>query len=108
MRRCRGWKREVATQFDEIIQQEVSPVRRAVKYHQPFYGVEGQGWFASFSAFSKHVKLSFVCETYLEPEPPSGTGPERQALDLKKTDALDEEQVASWIRQSATNPAMGW
>jgi hypothetical protein len=102
------WKGEVATQFDEVIQSEVPDVRRAVKWHQPFYGVEDEGWFASFSAFSKHVKLSFVCGSYLEPETPSGTGPERQALDLKATDALDEEQVASWIRQAADNPGMGW
>ncbi|RBI60401.1 hypothetical protein DMJ13_19005 [halophilic archaeon] len=103
-----GWKREVATQFDEIIQDEVPQVRRAVKYHQPFYSVEDQGWFASFIAFSKHVKLTFVCESYLEPEPPSGTGPDRQALDLKKTDTLDEKQIASWVRQAADNPGMGW
>ncbi len=103
-----GWKSEVAAQFDDIIQQEVPQVRRAVKYHQPFYGVEDEGWFASFSAFSKHVKLSFVCETYLEPETPSGTGPQRQALDLEETDTLDEEQVASWIRQAAADPGMGW
>ena len=103
-----GWKREAATRFDEIIQRAVPDVRRAVKYHQPFYGVEDRGWFASFSAFSKHVKLSFVCKSYLEPEPPSGTGPERQALDLEETDALDDEQVASWVQQAADDPGMGW
>ncbi|WP_313693329.1 DUF1801 domain-containing protein [Halorarum halobium] len=103
-----GWKREVAARFDGIIQQELPDVRRAVKWHQPFFGVEDQGWFASFSAFSKHVKLSFVSESYLEPEPPSGTAPERQALDLEETDALDEEQVASWIRQAADDPGMDW
>ncbi|WP_313693432.1 DUF1801 domain-containing protein [Halorarum halobium] len=103
-----GWKREVATRFDEIIQQELPDVRRAVKWHQPFYGVEDEGWFASFSAFSNHVKLSFVCEAYLDPEPPSGSDPTRQALDQGETDALDEEQVASWIRQAADDPGMGW
>ncbi|WP_227354062.1 DUF1801 domain-containing protein [Haladaptatus salinisoli] len=103
-----GWKSEVATRFDKIIRDEVPHVRRAVRYHQPFYGVEDRGWFASFSAFSKHVKLSFVCETYLDPEPPSATAPERQALDLKETDALDEEQVASWVRQAADDPGMNW
>lgn len=102
------WKGKVAAQFDAVIQSEVPDVRRAVKWHQPFYGVEDEGWFASFSAFSKHVKLSFVCESFLEPETPSGTGPERQALDLEETDSLDEEQVASWIRQAADNPGMGW
>lgn len=103
-----GWKREVAARIDEIIQREVPQVRRAVKWHQPFYGVEDEGWFASFSAFSKHVKLTFVCESYLEPEPPSGTDPTRQALDLEESDTLDEEQVASWVRQAADDPGMGW
>jgi hypothetical protein len=86
----------------------VPDVRRAVRYHQPFYGIEDQGWFAAFSVFSKHVKLTFVSGTYLEPEPPSGTGSQRQALDLKETDTLDEEQVASWVRQAADDPGMGW
>ncbi|WP_435126540.1 DUF1801 domain-containing protein [Halobaculum sp. D14] len=103
-----GWKRTVAAQFDEILQREVPEVRRAVKWHQPFYGVEDRGWFASFSAFSNHVKLAFVCESYLDPRPPSGTGPERQALDVEEADTLDEEQVASWVRQAADNPGMGW
>jgi len=103
-----GWKGEVATRFDEVIHDEIPDVRRAVKYHQPFYGVEDSGWFASFSAFTKHVKLSFVSESYLEPTPPSGTGPNRQAIDVKETDTLDEEQVASWVRQAATDPGMGW
>lgn len=103
-----GWKRDVAAQFDELIRQEVPDVRSAVRYHQPFYGVEGEGWFASFSAFSKHVKLSFVSETYLDPQPPSGTGPERQALDLTETETLDEELVGSWVRQAATTPGMNW
>lgn len=103
-----GWKHEIAAQFDEIIQRELPEVRRAVKWHQPFYGLEDEGWFASFSSFSKHVKLAFVCESYLDPRLPSGTGPARQALDLEETDTLDEEQVASWIRQAADNPGMGW
>lgn len=103
-----GWKQAVATQFDEIIYREVPHVHRAVRYHQPFYGIVDHGWFASFSAFSNHVKLSFVTETYLDPKPPSGTGPQRQALDVKETDTLDEAQVASWIRQAADDPGMGW
>ena len=103
-----GWKREVAARFDELVEDEVPDVRRAVKYHQPFYGVEDRGWFASFSAFSKHVKLSFVCESYLDPRPPKATDPSRQALDVEESDALDEEQVAAWVRQAADDPGMGW
>lgn len=103
-----GWKREVATRFDEIILSEVPDVRRAVKWHQPFYGIEDHGWFASLGAFSKHVKLTFVCGSYLDPKPPSGTGPDRQSLDVMKTVTLDDERVASWVRQAADNPGMSW
>lgn len=102
-----GWKRDVAARFDEIVQREVPQVRRAVKWHIPFYGLEGQGWFASIGEFSKYMKLSFVCETYLEPVPPKGKGPDRQALDVRERDTLDEEQVASWVQQAAANPGLG-
>lgn len=102
-----GWKRDVASQFDAIVQREVPHVRRAVKWHIPFYGLEGEGWFASIAEFSKHVKLTFVGERYLEPVPPSGKGPERQAIDLRENDAFDEEQIASWVRQAAANPGLG-
>lgn len=102
------WKREVATRFDEIIAQEVTEVRRAVKWHIPFYGIESEGWFASSSAFSKHVKLSFICTAYLDPKPPNGTRSEGQALDVKETDELDGGRIASWVRQAAADPGMGW
>lgn len=103
-----GWKREVAARFDEIVESEVPDVRRAVKWHQPFYGIEDEGWFASFSAFTNHVKFSFVADSFLEPRPPEGNDPTRQALDLEKSDTLDEDQLASWVRQAADNPGMGW
>jgi hypothetical protein len=103
-----GWKRKSAARFDEIIHREVPEARRTVKWHQPFYGVGDQSWFASFSAFSNHGKLAFACESSLEPRPPSGTGPVRRALDIEQTDTLDEEQVVSWVRQAADNPGMSW
>jgi hypothetical protein len=90
-----------------LIQREVPGVRRAVKWHVPFYGIDGQGWFASFSAFSKHVKLMFFRGTSLKPVPPSGEHKDGRALDLTETDVLDEKQVASWVRQAAAIPGWG-
>ncbi|MFC7069987.1 DUF1801 domain-containing protein [Halobaculum lipolyticum] len=103
-----GWKREVATRFDELVRREVPEVHSAVRYHQPFYGIQGTGWFAAFSPLSKHVKLTFVAGSELDPVPPDGTGPQRQALDLTETDTLEETQVASWVRQAAADPGMNW
>lgn len=103
-----GWKQGVGARFDELVQSEVPDVRRAVRWHQPFYGVEEKGWFASFSSFSKYMKLTFISDSYLEPKPPNAAAPDRQGLDVTETDVLDEEQVASWIRQTANEPGMNW
>jgi hypothetical protein len=102
-----GWKREVAARFDEIVACEVPDVRRAIKWHIPFYGLEDQGWFASFGALSKHVKLTFLRGTSLDPVPPVGKDPEGRSLDVRKTDTLDEEQLTSWVRQAAAIPGWG-
>jgi len=42
-----GWKRDVGRRLDELIERTVPGVRKAVRWNSPFYGVEGQGWFAS-------------------------------------------------------------
>jgi hypothetical protein len=102
-----GWQREVGRRIDEIIEREVPDVRRAVKWHAPFYGVEGQGWFASFSALSKKVKLTFTRGTSLDPAPPGGSRDDSRWLDLRENDTLDEEQLASWVRQAAVIPGWG-
>jgi|GEM_PF-535268 len=103
-----GWKQEVAMRLDDVVESEVPEVRRAVKWHQPFYGVEDEGWFASFSAFTNHVKLTFVADSFLEPRPPKGNDPSRQAIDIEESDSLDEDQFASWVRQAAEGPGMNW
>ena len=90
--------------IDALIQREVPDVRRAVKWNVPFYGVEGPGWFAGFSAFTNHVKLMFFRGTSLKPVPPSGKHKDGRALDLREDDALDEAQLASWVRQAAEIP----
>ncbi len=98
-----GWKKAVAKRVDDLIVREVPNVRRALKWRVPFYGIEGQGWFVAFAAFSKHVKLMFFRGTSLKPVPPVGEQ-ERRGLDLREDDELDEKQLASWVRQAAAIP----
>ena len=101
-----AWKRALATRIDEIIRREVPHVRSAVKWHTPFYAVEGQGWIVSFSALSKKLKLTFMSGTSLNPVPPGGNKQDARWLDLSEGDPLDEELLSSWIRQAAVIP--GW
>jgi len=102
-----GWKREVASRIDDVVRREVPDVRRDVKWHAPFYGVEGQGWFAQLGTFSTKLKLTFLRGTSLDPVPPVEIrNQEGRAIDLQEPDELDEAQLASWVRQAAALPGL--
>jgi len=98
-----GWKKAVAKRVDDLIEREVLNVRRAIKWNMPFYGIEGQGWFVRFAAYSKHVNLRFFRGTSLKPVPPVGLKDVR-GLHLREDDDVDEKQLASWVRQAAAIP----
>jgi hypothetical protein len=100
-----GWKREVAQRLDALIVKHAPKVRKAVKWNSPFYGIEGQGWFASFHVFNKYVKLTFFSGTSLKPAPSGGTSKEARWIDIREDD-FDEKQIAQWIKQAAALP--GW
>ena len=102
-----GWKRDVGKRLDALIERHVPDVQKAVKWNSPFYGIAGQGWFLSFHAFTRYMKVTFFQGTSLKPVPP-GTSKHADVryADIYETDELDEAQLASWIRQAAALP--GW
>jgi hypothetical protein len=102
-----GWKRDLGKRLDALIFRVVPNVRKAVKWNSPFYSVEGQGWFLSFHVFTRYVKVTFFRGTSLRPLPPGESKhKEVRYLDVHEDDQLDEELVASWIRQASELP--GW
>jgi hypothetical protein len=102
-----GWKHGIGRDLDALIERTVPNVRKAVKWNSPFYGVEGQGWFLSFHCFTKYVKVGFFRGASLQPLPPGESkSKDARYLDLRESDELDEELVASWIRQASELP--GW
>jgi len=102
-----GWKRDVGLRLDALIVRTVPHVRKAVKWNSPFYGIEGKGWFLSFHCLTKYVKVGFFRGTSLRPLPP-GESKQKEAryLDIYQDDQLDEELVATWIKQASKLP--GW
>jgi hypothetical protein len=98
-----GWKRDVGRRLDALVVRTVSDVRKAVKWNSPFYGIEGQGWFLSVHCFTTYVKVAFFRGTSLRPLPP-GASKQKDVryLDIHEDDQLDEELMASWIRQAST------
>jgi hypothetical protein len=102
-----GWKNDAGRRLDALIERTVPGVRTAVKWNSPFYGVEGQGWFLGLHCFTKYIKVAFFRGTSLRPVPPvESKGKEARYFHIYEDDQLDEELVASWIRQAAALP--GW
>jgi hypothetical protein len=107
IRAMTGWKRDVGRRLDALIARSVPGVRKAVKWNSPFYGVEGQGWFLNFHTFTSYVKVAFFRGASLRPLPPGESKHEEvRYLDVRESDRIDEDVVASWIRQAAALP--GW
>jgi hypothetical protein len=102
-----GWKSDLGRRLDALITDAVPGVKKAVKWNSPFYGMEGRGWFLSFHVFARYVKLAFFRGAALTPLPP---GESRQKdvryLDIHENDAIDEKQLADWVRQASRLP--GW
>ena len=95
------WKSDVGRRLDELIVRVVPDVRKAVRWNSPFYGIEGQGWFASCHVFTRYVKVTFLNGASLRPAPPgSGKDPDARWIDVRE-DGFDAEQMETWIRQSS-------
>jgi hypothetical protein len=102
-----GWKQDVGRRLDALIVRTVPSLRKAVKWNSPFYGVAGRGWFLNFHCFPRYVKVAFFRGASLHPLPPGESKhKDVRYLDIREDDQLDEELVATWIRQASELP--GW
>ena len=101
-----GWKRDVGRRLDDLVVRTVPNVRKAVRWNSPWYGIEGEGWFASYHVFTRYIKVTFLNGALLQPVPP-GSGKDKDARWIDVYEGkLDEEQMADWFRQAASLP--GW
>ncbi|MDP5277919.1 DUF1801 domain-containing protein [Sphingomonas sp. DG1-23] len=102
-----GWKSDVGRQLDALIERALPEVRKAVKWNSPLYGVDGKSWFLGVHCFNKYIKLAFFNGAGLMPLPPvDAKDPGTRYFHIHEGDALDESQLADWIRQAAALP--GW
>lgn len=103
-----GWKRDLGRRLDRLIVATVPGVQKAVRWNSPFYGLEGSGWFVSFHVLTRYVKLTFFKGRSLHPLPPGGTPRSGDArwIDIHENDDVDDDLLASWVKQAAALP--GW
>ena len=102
-------QRSIAEAVDALAARTLAGLQRSVKWGIAWYGV-GDGWCFSSGGFAGHVKLTFGRGTSLDPEPPVtpiGMGKASRGVDLVSVDDIDEEQLASWMKQAAALPGFG-
>lgn len=102
-------QRGIAERVDALAQRTLPGLQRCVKWGMAWYGV-GDGWCFSCGGFAGHVKLTFGHGTALEPVPPVtpiGMGKTSRGVDLESVAAIDERQIASWMKQVTAIPGFG-
>ena len=99
------WKRAVGERLDALVVRTVPKVHKAVKWNQPFYGFEDQGWFMAFRCYTRYVQVQFFRGTSLDPVPPKESShAEVRYFDIHEDDHLDEKLLRSWIKQASSLP----
>jgi hypothetical protein len=102
-----GWKHGVGRRLDDLIDEVVPNVQKAVRWNSPFYGLDGKGWFISFHCYTNYVKVTFLNGTSLDPLPPEKSkDPQTRYVHFHEDEAIDEEQMKDWLRQASSLP--GW
>lgn len=102
-----GWKREVGERLDALVEQAIPDVERYVRWNQPMYAVDGQGYVVSFRCFTRYVKVTFFAGAELDPVPPVDfKDPKEKAFHIHEDDELDADQLLDWFRQASQLP--GW
>jgi hypothetical protein len=102
-----GWKQDAARRVDALIVRIVPRVRKAVRWNTPFYGIEGQGWFAGFHCMSRYIKVAFLNGASLRPLlPVASQDPRTRYLHIFEGDEPAEELLANWIRQASELPGV--
>lgn len=99
------WKQDIGRRLDDLIVTAIPDVRKAVKWNQPFYGVEEDRWLLAFRCYTHYVQLEFLKGTSLDPMPPKESKHDDvRYLDIHEDDGLDEQLLRSWFTQSAKLP----
>lgn len=102
-------QRGIAERVDALAARTLPDLQRAVKWGMSYYGV-GDGWCFCCGGFSGHVKVMFINGTALTPVPPAtpvAMGKATRGVELESLDALDERQVAAWMKQVTALPGVG-
>lgn len=102
-------QRSIVEHVDALAARTLPGLQRAIKWGMAYYGV-GDGWCFCCGGFAGHVKLMFVNGVALQPVPPVtpvAMGKDTRGVELGSVADIDEQRIASWMRQVAAVPGVG-
>lgn len=102
-------QRSIVEHVDALAARTLPELQRAIKWGMAYYGV-GDGWCFCCGGFAGHVKLMFVNGVALQPVPPVtpvAMGKDTRGVELGSVADIDEQRIASWMRQVAAVPGVG-
>ncbi|MEM8849341.1 MAG: DUF1801 domain-containing protein [Pseudomonadota bacterium] len=99
-----GWKGTLGKEIDATVEKAFPEVRKQVRWNTPFYGKE-DGWFLAMYCYKNYVQITFMTGSSLDPVPPKASKVEgTRYLDIHEDEALDKEQLVSWVHQALQLP----
>lgn len=100
-----GWKRNVGERLEQLIEENIPRVSKAVKWNTPLFGREEEGWFVSFYCYTKYITITFFQGASLVPPPPDASKMERvRYFKIYEGDEWDEAKLSSWFVQASRLP----
>ena len=100
-----GWKSDIGLRLDALVERTVPGVRKAVKWNNPFYGVDGQSWFLCFRCFDRYIKVTFFRGLSLDPVPPvASKSQDTRYFHIHEGEAIDEARLTAWVKQASLLP----
>lgn len=102
-------QRSIVELVDALAARTLPGLQRAIKWGMAYYGV-GDGWCFCCGGFAGHVKLMFVNGVALQPVPPVtpvAMGKDTRGVELGSVADIDEQRIASWMRQVTAVPGVG-
>ncbi len=99
-----GWKSLIGEQIDATVEKAFPEVRKQVRWNTPFYRKD-DGCFLAMYCYKNYVQITFLTGSSLDPVPPKASKVEgTRYLDVHEDEALEKEQLVSWVQQALKLP----
>lgn len=96
----------VASKLDELIRNNLSNPRYAIKWGKAYYGNENYGWCIELVAYDVSVNIVFLNGAHLDSPPELGD--ETRYIKIKDIAEAESPSIKKWIKQSCNLQGWSW